>query len=371
MKKYALVIPIYRSYIDEVEKFNLNNNVHKLGKYHICLALPKTLNLSWHLEHDCLTIVRFDDVFFQGYQGYSRLLMSEQFYRTFAEYEKILICQLDAYIFEDRMEYFCALPYDYIGAPAFLHFFEDGSCEVRPGNGGFSLRDVHNTLQLLKHHVQERDMWKDTEDAFFSFCAMKYPHEFRMPSAAVAASFAFDRFVSVMFDWNRRQVPFGIHAWSTYAPEFVCRFLTERQKRSLNHVLKGCTSEEILSPFHAFLSRSSTVLLYGAGDWGRVIGRALQILQVNIGCFVVSDGHVKPGEEIFGIPVRYLSEIMPLDAGTGVILSMSQRYLTVEERDDLHQTIVKKGVEEILDVDNRLFNFIAEIVLREKGRRFL
>ena len=373
MMNCAVIIPIYRDYLNPLEKFSLDNNIRKLNRFPIYFVIPKTLPTDFLQTYSDLRFVRFDDKFFQGYKGYNKLMLSEEFYRSFENYEKILICQLDAYVFSNRLEYFCNLPYDYIGAPAFLSYNEGGTCEIQPGNGGFSLRDVKNTLRLLKCHADERDAWKGTEDAFFSFCAMKYPKEFRMPTTALAVSFAFDRFVSTMYEWNDYNLPFGIHAWPTYASQFVCSFLTEEQNRLLDGVLRKYTVEEILCPLYAFMSRNSPIVLYGAGVWGKFVARAIQLLHGNVKCFVVSDGYAKPEQKILGIPVYWISEIDHFSSGTGAILSMEQRYLALEERKAIQKTcqeIRKRGVDEVFDIDSQLFSFVAEFVLRKEGRRF-
>lgn len=373
MKKYAVVIPIYRAQMYPIEKFSFDNNIQKLQQYDIYAIMPESLDFPHLHVKEYFKLIRFDNCFFRDYHTYSQLLMSEEFYQAFNVYEKILICQLDAYVFEDRMEYFCSLPYDYIGAPAFLHYYADGTCDICPGNGGFSLRDVQNTLRLLKHHSNERDTWNSTEDAFFSFCAMKYPDEFCMPSASVAASFAFDRFVSTMYKWTNQKLPFGIHAWSTYASQFVCQFLTKEQNRLLDGFLKKITAEEILQPFYNFLSRNSTIVLYGAGVWGTFVARAMQILHVNIDCFVISNRHTSTEQQILGIPVYCISEIDSFKGKMGVIISFEQRYMTLEEKKNIqkiYQEIKKRGAEEILNIDSQLFSFIAEIVLKKEGRGF-
>ena len=364
--KYAVLIPVYQNNLNDLEKFNLENNIRKLWKYDIRLVMPQSLDFSLYNEAENIEIVRFDDSFFKDYHGYSRLMMSDEFYQAFESYEKILICQLDAYVFRDEMEHFCNLPYDYIGAPAFLMIHEDGKYELLPGNGGFSLRDVKNTLRLLQNHSRERDEWKDTEDLFFVYCAMNYSDEFHMAPVSIAATFAFDRFVSVMYERTQYQLPFGIHAWHQYVPKLVCQAVAVKQRQSLERILDMRSVEEVMRPFYDFLGRNSAVLLYGAGDWGRVIGRTLQELEVDIIAYVISDGQAEVKKEIFGIPIYCCSEIEDLPPKTGAILSLAQRYLDVEEREKIHCNLHEKGINDILDVNHRLFNFIAEILLRSE-----
>ena len=362
--KYAVLIPVYQNNLDDLEKFDLENNIRKLWMYDIRLVMPQSLDFFLHIETDNIDIIRFDDYYFKDFNSYSRLMMSDEFYQTFEKYEKILICQLDAYVFNDQMDYFCTLPYDYIGAPAFIRFHEDGKYELLPGNGGFSLRDVRSTLRLLRNHSRERNEWKGTEDMFFVSCAMKYPDEFCMAPVSIAATFAFDRFVSVMYERTHKQLPFGIHAWHKYMPQLVCQTMTLKQRMFMERFLDMRSVEEVMRPFYDFLERNSTVILYGAGDWGKVIGRALQVLKKDIFCYVISDGQARETKEIFGVPIYCWSDIGSLPQRIGVVISLAQRYLEVNEREKIHCNIREKGVDDILDVDFRMFNFIAEIILR-------
>jgi len=369
MPNCAVIIPIYHDVLSEVEKFSMDNNINKLKNHDIYLVMPKTLELVNLKEYSKLKIERFEDAYFKGYQGYNRLMMSEGFYQRFDKYEKILICQYDVWVFEDRLEYFCDLNYDYIGAPAFMDFNDEGEYELLPGNGGFSLRDVKKTLLFLRTHTKERDEWNDTEDRFFSLRGMKYPSEFSIAPFSVCVSFSFERCASTMYDWNQRQLPFAIHAWYVLDPQFVYKFMMNESKYTPNIVKNSKSKEEIMKSFYDFLSRNSYIILYGAGDWGCIICRALQILNVNIVSFAISDGQNKPKQKILGIPVYYWSEVSEIKDKTGVIISIAQRYFDTEEREELRQNIRARNIDDILDVDNQLLNFIMEIIV-EKGERW-
>ena len=62
-------------------------------------------------------IVGFDDRFFRNPVTYSRLLTMAGFYECFKRYEYMLVAQLDAWVFSDRLDFWCGKGYDYIGAP--------------------------------------------------------------------------------------------------------------------------------------------------------------------------------------------------------------------------------------------------------------
>ena len=51
-------------------------------------------------------------------RSYSDYVLSSEFYDTFKAYDYMLLYQLDAFVFEDRLMEFWELKYDYIGAPS-------------------------------------------------------------------------------------------------------------------------------------------------------------------------------------------------------------------------------------------------------------
>ena len=68
-------------------------------------------------------------------------MLTPDFYARYAGCEYILLYQLDAWVFEDRLDEWCDKGYDYAGAPLFAPGSSDLQC-ARTGNGGFSLRRV-------------------------------------------------------------------------------------------------------------------------------------------------------------------------------------------------------------------------------------
>jgi hypothetical protein len=68
-------------------------------------------------QYPPLSIESFPDENFRDISCYNRMLLNDEFYARFAEYEYALIHQLDAFVFSDRLLEWCKLGYDYIGAP--------------------------------------------------------------------------------------------------------------------------------------------------------------------------------------------------------------------------------------------------------------
>lgn len=89
---------------------------------HICLICHEKLDLSEYkscfLDSQVDFCVRyFNEQYFDSRKSYNELMLSVDFYRSFREYQYMLIYQLDAFVFEDQLEYWCNKGYDYIGAP--------------------------------------------------------------------------------------------------------------------------------------------------------------------------------------------------------------------------------------------------------------
>lgn len=246
-----VVVPVYRSSINEVEKISYCQCCRVFKARTICLVAPEGLDLTIYkiLSDSCgaeTEVKRLDIAFFQSIQSYNRLMLDIQFYERFKDYDYMLIYQLDAWVFRDELDYWCGLGYDYIGAPWFENYgtYEDGNKLWAVGNGGFSLRRIRYFIDLLEHNGPIKDantlgltsslknriykflyakgyqnrvsyFRKDPtlfEDVFYTVYLKDTRFKAKVPSAEEAASFAFEKSPSYLFSCTR-QLPFGCHAW--------------------------------------------------------------------------------------------------------------------------------------------------------------
>ena len=118
----VVVIPVYKTFVTKVDIASLKQCLKVLNKYHICLICHTKLDLSGYkscfLDNQVDFCVRyFDEQYFDSVRSYNTLMLSADFYRSFRKYQYMLIYQLDAFVFEDQLEYWCNKGYDYIGAP--------------------------------------------------------------------------------------------------------------------------------------------------------------------------------------------------------------------------------------------------------------
>lgn len=235
MHTLAIVIPIYKSFLDISERISLTSLFKNISH-------PISENISIFImtyEGVCLDsiydIVKIYDVdlkvqyfpkqYFKSTASYSRLLKSYEFYRQFMEYEYMLIFQTDVYMVRDNINHFLDLGYDYIGAPVVA---DDSDWRNVPvvGNGGCSLRHVSTFMDMtnpdgefMKKYssVLEKDnnsgggIYTDFEDIYFCQLVYKY-YDFAKARLKDAMNFAFDRNPDLVMKMNHNVMPTFIHA---------------------------------------------------------------------------------------------------------------------------------------------------------------
>lgn len=295
-KLVAIVIPIYKSNMTELEKISYEQVKKILFNYDIYLFMPKDLIISNKIKKDDMRIVRFSDDYFDNIKCYNRLMLDKQFYERFQDYEYILIYQLDAFVFEDRLMEFCNMEYDYIGAP-WLHgyfFYKDINHKIwNVGNGGFSLRRVESILHLLEKNENVLATGSTNEDIFF---ASSDGNDFRVAPQNIALQFSMEMNVKESINLNQGKLPFGCHAWQRYDLAYWKPFIEqygykienvflqngyediknkewyEEQKKNTEFwnieynisMLESCLEKSFENPKKRYI-------IWGAGYWGRTI----------------------------------------------------------------------------------------------------
>jgi len=232
----ALVLPIYRPRLDDEVLATVDRAIALLqhGDWH--LLAPLSLDTTFYEKRYGKAIVRFPDACLASVHNYSRLLLADEFYATFARYEYLLVIQDDVYVLRDDLEYWLARGFDYIGAPWPNGLEHELSMSQRPGiygqpvtayvgNGGFSLRRIAACRQLLAEFADEAAWFRKhhfPEDVFFGFFG-QFSQQFTLPSLRVAAAFAWESKLPRMHALCEGQLPMAIHAYGRYDPEFFAR----------------------------------------------------------------------------------------------------------------------------------------------------
>lgn len=259
----AVVVPGYnRAQFTEDEEISFRHAEHFLGRYDKFLVVPQSLDI----ERPGFQIQRFADSYFGSAIANARLMLSPTFYAAFQQYRYILIYQLDALVFADQLLEWCATDLDYVGAPWLQCADSPWVGTARVGNGGFSLRKVPSFLRVLssdKYWIDPEVYWQrvaggkpwytswahlprkwfkqikrfnclereiaqwhlrpdgtKNEDHFWSDEAARYDADFKVAPFDVGLRFAFEVVPRHCFELNKRQMPFGCHAWPRYDRSF-------------------------------------------------------------------------------------------------------------------------------------------------------
>jgi hypothetical protein len=241
--KVKIVIPLYKSDLNEQEQLALSQCCKILARYPICMAKPKSLDVSSLIEqYPMVEVENFSDGYFKNKESYNQLMLSSGFYERFLAYDYILIHQLDAFVFKDELEYWCNKGFDYIGAPWIInpehtriHYkffsllkyryykiinkpFKQKIIGGKVGNGGFSLRKVFEfyTVTLLYRFKTIPYLYQSKSKDIFNedvFWAIENPG-FKYPVLSEALLFSIDHYPEACLKMNHNVLPFGCHGWS-------------------------------------------------------------------------------------------------------------------------------------------------------------
>ncbi|MCF8322689.1 MAG: hypothetical protein K9I26_06085 [Flavobacterium sp.] len=254
-----VVIPIHNEHpsIEELQSFKQCFKI--LSNHSIEVVAPKGLNLN---EYENV-VSQFSKTFIDPYwqssiENYNKLKISKFFYDIFKNYDYILTYELDAFVFNDELEYWCNKNYDYIGAPWFDGWDKPLSNKIiGVGNSGFSLRKISTCLKMLNRiekiktirnnypfHKHISFYWiirmikpifkiKNTkrldslltnisinEDNYWATFISETFTDFKIAPENEALKFSFEVNPSYLFNLNHKKLPFGCHAYLKYEPEF-------------------------------------------------------------------------------------------------------------------------------------------------------
>lgn len=221
-KQVAILVPVYKERLSKLEQISLNQLIRVLGEYPIFFVGPQGLKVDYGKSTEDIPLVGFQQAYFSSVAGYSRLLLNPAFYRAFEEYEYVLIYQLDAFVFTDRLEEFCSLGYDYWGAPVHgrgCNYFWQ-ALGLRVGNGGLSLRKVSSAIRALEENKEWvsnspfRDVLEGWEDLFWSSLGGREDYDFTCPPINLAIQFSVQDDVCHAFKNFKKNNTFGCHGWN-------------------------------------------------------------------------------------------------------------------------------------------------------------
>lgn len=247
--KATIIIPFYKHTLSAFEKIAFAQVTKVLSTHDIIAIKPHNLLLPPDVQPWPFTdVISFDDAYFKNVKGYNALMLAEEFYKRFLNYDFMLIYQLDAFVFSDQLMEWCEQGYDYVGAPWIhkydypdmvkaikskiqhrWHLYFDVQIDGRPsrmqfenkvGNGGFSLRRVkkfHDLCVSMQDQIQKYLSLNDdhyfNEDVFWGVEVNRRKKSINIPSYKKAVGFSVELFPERAVKINGGKLPFGCHAW--------------------------------------------------------------------------------------------------------------------------------------------------------------
>ena len=305
----AIVIPIYKEKLSGAEEIALQQALRVLGRYTFYFICPKSLKYEY--KNIDIKEVRFENFWFTDVRRYSELMLQCEFYRAFSAFEYILIYQLDSFVFSDQLQEFCALGYDYIGAPwihGILHYVDANHIIHKVGNGGFSLRRVSAFIRWLHQNNLSELKSVINEDILISAYGSDV---LNIPSEDTALKFSFDLDPKGCYEKNNYQLPFGCHAWLKYDLDFWRPFI-EKEGFSLSNIYPNGLGEKYQRRYELEDERNEYIqkilcksvkmvqvltcgnkklFIWGTGLWGTLVAHIFEELNIAIDGFV--DNHCK------------------------------------------------------------------------------
>ena len=350
MKQAVVVIPIYRENLKLSEKAALEQVRRVLGAYDICFMAPE--RMKKFLESKGVRAEYWPDACFVSTRTYSHLLLTDEFYSRFAGYEYMLLYQLDAFVFFDKLQEFCSLGYDYIGAPMPQW---TGWRHKKVGNGGLSLRKISACLEVTRNKQEiykqtgRGDEFEFAEDKFFGYCGYDEQILFTTPDVSTALSFAVEYDVMKVYSkLTEDNLPFGCHAWPKawywriWEPFISPRVANwelvrdheleklpsisyrEMRRRGLvQYIIRRlCRNEKISeNVISDIIPKETRCVCWGGGEIGRRTKALLERCGRHIHCFIDKK---KPMTEIDGIKVLPSEKLVEVMTGRKIIVSVTK-----------------------------------------------
>lgn len=279
----VVVIPIYKDKLSVEEEISLAQARKIWGTGKITFVAPQGFYPDYGGLSASIRVEHFPAQYFTSVSAYSQLCLLGEFYNRFSGYEYMLLYQLDAFVFANRLAEFCALGVDYIGAPI-SRFYSSWHIllNAQVGNGGFSLRRIAAVRQILRYKeliIKDyplKEWLLANEDMFFAYCGKKM--YFQVADVKTALKFAVQDDVCNIYKRSSKKLPFGVHGWHN-CPE-VWRKHIERAGYKWpenNSDIQPDRRRQIVGDYLRGRGKINTHYLYMAIKWQEPL-RALQMV---------------------------------------------------------------------------------------------
>ncbi len=339
----AVVIPYYHNDLSITEQISYEQCKKVLHNFPMIFVIPEGLRIVLEEFPEKWDVAEVPSSWMSDVEAYNQMMLNRSFYQLFQSYQFILIYQLDAYVFSDRLLEFCRYGYDYIGAPWIEGKFEAELADkgiLYVGNGGFSLRKVDSFLRELDKANIEPIRYN--EDVFWA----SRSGDFKAAPREIAWQFSFERPVRDLYRMNGGQLPFGCHAWMKYDLDFFKPYIAKDGHTdvwNVHYEPQGDLTNEYMEKRYLTASKEvvwkslldsckivpRTIWIYGTGNYGSLCGYLFRHFE-DRRIFYADSNEEKWGKSIWGIPVMQPAKIKHTEE-TLVITAMKYAETIIEE----------------------------------------
>ena len=200
--KCCIAIINHAEHLTEDEKHSIGKAIEVFGdKRDIFIIIPDNIDAKeYDVYSDKSTILKVNSNWLSTYKAYNKTLCTSDFYKLFTKYEYVLIYQTDCWAFEDRLDEFIELGYDYYGA-AWPHL------QDKVGNGGFSLRKVPKMIEITNKYEFNEDSIESHCDTWF---CVTHGDELNICDLQTACNFSIEAPIAKYLNLLK-SLPMGLH----------------------------------------------------------------------------------------------------------------------------------------------------------------
>ena len=202
MKKCCIVIVTHKETLDDKDEISFKRCLEVFGgKRDVKLILPDNIATTYYEEYtNVLEIVKVNNKWLSSSKEYNAMCCNQEFWNLFTDYEYVLTYQTDCWVFEDRLDYFMGLGYDWYGAP-----WPHNNDTV--GNGGLSLRKVSKMIEITSKYNFKGDSLEGAEDTWF---CQNNKEELNICDLDNACNFSMENIVRKYLT-KIKTIPMGLH----------------------------------------------------------------------------------------------------------------------------------------------------------------
>lgn len=218
-KSCCVIIPSYKEKLEGNDELSLKQAINVFGgKRTILVVVPEDVDTKYYEQYNnFIEILKVKNEWLSSVKEYSKMCCSNSFWKLFENYDYALIYQLDCWAFEDRLDYFMSLDYDWYGAPWPQH-------KDAVGNGGFSLRKVNKILELTSKYEYKVDSLRGNEDTWF---CQTHKDELNICDLDTACNFSMEVIRNNYLE-KIKTIPMGLHGkemrrlfWDSDGQKFI------------------------------------------------------------------------------------------------------------------------------------------------------